>query len=315
MRNLCTKKLCNTGHSPLLVWPMILPLAIMFSSGVLLATNATEGAEKLSQELFDQANQLESRNKKGFSSHSKQGLDSALANVNKAIQLTPNRAGYYLLKAIILRDMDMSDQALPALDKAKTIAPTDWNVLYERAHLLSELGRPDEALPDAEAAVKLHPHSTTYLLRAEVLGIQKKWVEAENDLDQAIKLNPDSYQTRAYRSRVSAQLHKWQKVIDDTTYILTKLTAGGTRFALCHRAVAYVALKNYPKAIADYKAAQQKYPGDRQIHQALLNLYVTSGDKANAAIESSKLATIDSDYTSLPKAERSETARKRAEGQ
>ncbi|MBF0293221.1 MAG: tetratricopeptide repeat protein, partial [Nitrospinae bacterium] len=82
--------------------------------------------------------------------------DQALADFNKAIELTPDdSAGVYYSRAIILNRLKRPDQALADFDKAIALRPTDGKSHYYKAKILKEKKQYDAAIDNLNKVVDL----------------------------------------------------------------------------------------------------------------------------------------------------------------
>ncbi|MGH9550933.1 MAG: hypothetical protein ACRD3W_16245 [Terriglobales bacterium] len=65
------------------------------------------------------------------------------------------------------------------------------------------------------------------------------------------------------------------------------------------RGDAYMELKDYGHALADYKASELLWPDYRFAYERLIRLYGLMGDKAAAVAEAQKLKALDNDIAPI----------------
>lgn len=81
---------------------------------------------------------------------------AALQEIDQALKRTANPpAGYYVLRAGVLRDLDRDDQALPELDRALTLDPKNAQAYAMRASLYLARKDGDRAQADIQSATAL----------------------------------------------------------------------------------------------------------------------------------------------------------------
>jgi tetratricopeptide (TPR) repeat protein len=81
---------------------------------------------------------------------------AALKEIDEALKRTANPpAGYYVLRAGILRDLGRDDQALPELDRAITLDPKNAQAYAMRASLYLARKEGDRAQADIQSATAL----------------------------------------------------------------------------------------------------------------------------------------------------------------
>ena len=84
--------------------------------------------------------------------------DKALADISKAIELDPNLAEAYCLRAILYYDrLDKIDLALYDLNKALELDPKDILAYMHRADIYYEQEKYDLALKDIDSVLEIDP--------------------------------------------------------------------------------------------------------------------------------------------------------------
>lgn len=84
--------------------------------------------------------------------------DDPLHAAERALQLNPNLAIPYCVKANYLEGEGQKDEAAQFIRKALELDPNSWEVNHEAARLLFRDGRPGEAIPFLERAASLVDH-------------------------------------------------------------------------------------------------------------------------------------------------------------
>jgi tetratricopeptide (TPR) repeat protein len=226
-------------------------------------------------------------------------LDNALRTLNNALRFAPDNTRYLTAKAIVLCDIEEQEEALPIWDRLIKLEPKNALSWDGRALCLMVLKNYPEAQRSAELAVQYGPTNMNYRLTlARVFESEERWPEAEKHLDHILKQLPSSNIARADRCfKVERRLHQWQRVVDDTTYLLKQGTALMTSDNLCCRANAYYQLGRYNESIQDLKRAEKLWPDDMRIQVQLLAVYQKLGDAKTIAEQQIKVNKIQGDFT------------------
>lgn len=117
-------------------------------------------------------------------------LDEALECCNKAIEYYPDLAIAWVNKGFILNMMGRLEDALIHFDMAEKLEPNNPAILAGKASILIDVGKLFEALEYANRAVELLPNSISYNARGLVKFKMGKIIDAIEDFEMAIKLQP-----------------------------------------------------------------------------------------------------------------------------
>jgi tetratricopeptide (TPR) repeat protein len=222
--------------------------------------------------------------------------DAALKHINQAISLDPTRANLWQWKAIILERLEESEQALPMINKAIELDPKDAASWATKADILCSLKKYDEALISVDKGLKFTNAYNSHITKAEILRHLRKFDLAEKELDILIAQRPKDDIVRSRRADVARMNQHWQKVIEDTSFVIKMRVLSFSHWNLLERrAEAYVQTKQYDKAIADYKEGIRNVPDARQTHDALLKVYTITGNAKGVAAERRAIESIDKD--------------------
>jgi tetratricopeptide (TPR) repeat protein len=162
---------------------------------------------------FDRALEINPRsaeacNNRGLVHHLKGERAEALADFDQALLLRPRYVEALGNRAAARQAAGDLNGAVADYDRAIGIRP-DWGEAYfGRAAVLHALGDLDAAIADYGQALRLLPHhaaARVYHLRAGLQALQRRFVDALADCDQAIAL--DSGFCMAYVSRGNVRYH------------------------------------------------------------------------------------------------------------
>ena len=152
----------------------------------------------------------------------------ALNTIQKAIQSAPNRADLYVHKADIHLFQNRPNAAQKALDEAFKIAPNISIARIGYGQIQSLKGNHDAARKEFLAASADNPaYSKAQLRLAENYGRQRELQLAEQQLDAADRLDPNSPYTPLYRTAISLDQYETGKAFDGAHEALRRFQARG----------------------------------------------------------------------------------------
>ena len=117
-------------------------------------------------------------------------FESALDNINKAIELDPNDNDYVSTKADLLYDMGRGKEAIEAYDVFIKANPEFWGGYYRRGFFKDNLRDTDGAIEDYSTAIVLEPgFAYSYLGRADMYMLKGMKEAAIKDYQMVIELD------------------------------------------------------------------------------------------------------------------------------
>lgn len=147
------------------------------------------------------------------------GVKEVRENLDKAIELSADEPAVRA-KALLLRAnlQEASEKKLADFDEAVRLLPGDANIVRARGLALADLEKLEPALIDLNKALELDPDDgPTYEAKAIVLARLKKYDEALVALDKARQLSPRSVAPLLQQARIHAQQQKLDAALDDLT--------------------------------------------------------------------------------------------------
>jgi len=221
----------------------------------------------------------------------------AVKHINEALKLEPDKALLWQDKALFLKVLDESESALACIDRSIELDSKNSYSHALKTEILMNLNLSDQALRSINTAIKLEPRPEYAVLKASILAVQGKLDLAEKQLDAVIKLNSHDRIARARRANVAKAARHWSKAIDDYSWLISAAPAKSVSYYdnLLDRSYAYLELKQYDKALADCKAGLAGMPTARQFNVALVKIYERSGNTSEARRARQALEAIDDD--------------------
>ena len=131
------------------MWNKILSVLVM--PAAMLALWTPVSAHSASQARSQKAEQIEQRGNHYLVIDQ---FDKALPLIKQAIQMEPNRAGYWQDLGVCLSQMNRKNEAISAYQTADRLKPNYWLTLNNLAITLNQAGRHSEAVAAAKRAIK-----------------------------------------------------------------------------------------------------------------------------------------------------------------
>jgi len=128
----------------------------------------------------------------GFTHDPDRSLVLAFEAASKAVALDPADAYAAVIFAVTLLLMHKHERALAELDRAIALSPSFAEPYAQRANVLGFMGRSVEAIEAVMSAVRLNPHSPGYyhLMHGRALLAVRQFADAIAPLGRAVSLSP-----------------------------------------------------------------------------------------------------------------------------
>ena len=183
---------------------------------------------------------------------------SALADLDKAIELNKNAINAYVIRADI------------SIKREKD---------YQRA------------LEDMNEAIKLQPHYAGFFINRAFLRYNlDDYFGAMADYDYAISLDPTNVVAYFNRGLLLAEVHGNDRAIQDFSKVL-QINADDYR-ALLNRSLLYEETGNYKLAIEDINKVINQFPDFYGLYFSRMSIYEKMGDKINAEKDYNKAMAL-----------------------
>jgi tetratricopeptide (TPR) repeat protein len=126
--------------------------------------------------------------------------EAAARDIERAIRLQPDEANVMRAAAVIYSELNMPIEAMDAVTKATELDPSDWRSPYNRAVLHLQRGMAKEAIEDLNLAIR-RGGAVGFVLerRAAAYLVLGDYEATLKDCDRAIKDDPDRSETHYSR--------------------------------------------------------------------------------------------------------------------
>jgi protein O-GlcNAc transferase len=141
-------------------------------------------------------------------------FERALAMLSTAIDIFPDSAQLFLLKATILLELDRSADAIESLNISLQLEPGSPEALTKMGAALSKLGRYPDALIFHKKALGLRPdYALAWLNIGQALNLMKRYSEALAACDKAIALDPNFAEAHVGRGHLLHSLGRYDEAL------------------------------------------------------------------------------------------------------
>jgi len=217
---------------------------------------------------------------KGMIFSSEKKYPESIAAYDKALKINPNFAQAWKERSHSLLQSDKSSEALVSLDKAIALSPNQFDLYAWRGRVLFFLQRFPEAIDSVNQSIKIYPHFSAYGIRAFAYLFLGEYQNAIADLNEAIRLAPDSAFCYSIRGFVYSLSKDNKKAIADFTEAI-RLAPNNAEY-YSSRGNAYSLLNDENKATADYKRAVSIEPKDAEDYKNRGSAYLGLKDYKKA---------------------------------
>lgn len=149
---------------------------------------------------------------------------AARADINRALELNPQSATAYVMRAEInIHTPDSTRAAMADLDEAIRLQPKYTGLYINRAFLRYQADDYFGAMADYDYALQLEPYNPTALFnRAMLLAEVNANDRALVDLDRVLELDPDNVQARYMRATVRGRKGMYADAVKDITAVIDR---------------------------------------------------------------------------------------------
>lgn len=230
--------------------------------------------------------------------YEKEKYEEALADVEKALKLEPDHAATNELRGMVLLGMNKYDEALKSFDKASELAPEASMPYQQRGDLYRQKGDLQKSLEQLGKALELQPDNiATLLVRASVYYELKQPEKALEDIDTAIKLQPTLAQPHMMKAEILAATNHLDQAIAHLEKLLE--TAPNSELLLNRLGTFYLLAGKPRKAIDAASKVLEKDPSDYAALRFRGDAYLNIGKHAEAVADFDKALAQKEDDESL----------------
>lgn len=200
-------------------------------------------------------------------------MSEALELLNAKIKLLPNSTALLKTRARVHASNKEPELAKADLDKVLEMSKDDVEGLLLRARAAIDADDIEAARKDIDTALEIAPDRIdAILLRSSVAAEQKRFGDAIQDIRMIIKDQPKESPNPALLIQLGLLYSMDNRPAEAIKVFsqVTKLDSENWQ-AFRMRGDTFLAIKDYPKAIADFEKALELAPKDREERSGILN--------------------------------------------
>ena len=217
--------------------------------------------------------------------------ETALAHLDKAVEMDPTLLAARQQRAILLQERGRSDEALADADYILIERPENVRARFTKGLILYQRGDYPAAVREFSRALELdRTLSEAYALRGSAYSQMERYDDAVHDFTEAIAFNPAN--ARAYYNRGMAHMRMEanERALHDFTQALS-LRSQSLDILLARGTVA-MRLRLVERAATDFKRAAALDPDDGRLFAMLGEAYAAGERYAMALVAARKAMTL-----------------------
>jgi tetratricopeptide (TPR) repeat protein len=182
---------------------------------------------------------------------------------NEILLKDPKNAGAYIDLGYASRNLEQYQKDLDYCNKAIELDPNIPVAYGERALAYANLRLPEKALADLDRAIQLDPNNSAFFSnRGWVYLQQKQFKKSIEECTKSIAIYSDYSPAFYCRSRAYLITNQYEKAVADLSQAIL-LFPNEVADYYTDRALAYIHLQDYPKALSDLIVTMRLQPDDQ----------------------------------------------------
>jgi tetratricopeptide (TPR) repeat protein len=238
---------------------------------------------------------IEKYSKQGLTHFDDGDFEAAIADLTKAIELSPNSAEFHFSRGFVYHEAGELEQALANYDRAIVLNPNLAMAYSGRGVVYAERNDLQRAVADLTHAIELDPDDVeAYIERARFYGLQQNFEQTLADLSHAIDLEPDNTTALRFRGMAYARLGKYEQALADHEHAIDLDPTDAISYRT--RGVTYLDMADYNEAIADFTQAADLDPNDVLAFRNRGEAYESLGDYEQAISDYTRALELKPDH-------------------
>ena len=220
--------------------------------------------------------------------------DDALADLDRAIELAPDKAQALAARGEVYRLTERNDAALRDLNRVIELDPSIGTSVIGRAAIYARMKRFDDAVADANRVIELYPNMThAAVFRGAVYQLLKRYDDALTDFNRAIELDPDNTMAIASRGEVHRLTKRYDDALTDFNRAI-ELDPDNT-MAIASRGEVHRLTKRYDDALTDFNRAIELDPDNTKFIASRGEVYRLTERYDDALTDFNRAIELDPD--------------------
>jgi tetratricopeptide (TPR) repeat protein len=209
---------------------------------------------------------------------------SAVAPLQKAIELAPNQPGPKFLLGLALEKTHKLSEAIEQYQAAEALDGADFDIRFALGRALLNAGHASEAEPEFRAARGMRPdNAVTQLGLARSLIMQRHLDEGAAEMEKYLAMQPGDTGARVERASALVDMAKYEDALAELDQAATAGPEGLRALKL--RSQIYFEKKRYADAVPVLQKARALAPQDPSLPARLGHVYLENKQYADAVRE------------------------------
>jgi len=223
--------------------------------------------------------------------------ETALVLLARARRLAPNRSDLLVYMAKMYEDAGFFSGAADAYNEYLKLQPDDHTARRERGFTFCRLGRMKTGLPDLDWYVKQYPRDPVGHFELGLCETLGDTAQAFQQLDEALRVNPDFTSARQARGWLLGREGKWNEALPELKSVVEREPKNS--MALLQLGRTYLELDRPAEAVGYLRRAQELAPEHRGVLMQLNRALRKLGQNQEAANVLDKFKTAAPDREAL----------------
>jgi tetratricopeptide (TPR) repeat protein len=215
----------------------------------------------------------------------------AIADFTEAIEINPQYANAYYLRALTYVETRNYHRAIADFTQTIQLVPDNADIYFERSQAYIEVKNSQKAITDLTQVIKINPqYVDAYFLRGCLHSDTDERLQAIADYTQTILLDPNYINAYQNRGHVLAAQGNYDGAIADYTQVLTSDPNNADIYL--RRGNVHFARASYNEAAADYSKVIKIDPNCAYAYVSRGNAYKKNGYKQEAIADFQKSISL-----------------------
>lgn len=208
---------------------------------------------------FDADKQALALGMRALGAHFDHNYDSALVDLNKAVELAPQNDAWYNRRGNLYADIGEHEKALEDYTRAIALSPEIAVYYANRGSSYYNLDKLDLAIADFTQCIKLEPdNAENFNSRGVIYHEAERYENAIADYSRAIALAPKIALYYLNRAQSYGRLDKLDEALEEAGRAIAMDSSNADNYN--HRGNIYYDAQRYPEALEDYSRAVELNP-------------------------------------------------------
>ena len=227
-------------------------------------------------------------------------IQGALADISKAIALEPDNSGHYYFRAQFFLQQQDRDAALKDINRALAIEPRNIALISLRAVINNQMDLKEAVLADISRIIEIEPDNPEgYKICADYHARNGNYREATSYYSKAIKLQPDNASWLNERANLRTLQDDWRSALRDYNQAIGLDPGKAVYYFNCSQAYLAIDPPDSRKALVNLNKAVELAPREADYRKGRARYYLEQRDTQAALSDLDAAIEYDPQNASL----------------